>query len=97
MFEITYENEKGEKAMVWQNSWAYSTRTVNLKSIFLLLLLIAFSLLVYWSLFVQPFGLYLLAKTFQWPLCKKMLFLFEGGLKTMVTYYYFKMGVEGSL
>lgn len=29
MFEITYENEKGEKAMVWQNSWAYSTRTIG--------------------------------------------------------------------
>lgn len=28
MFEINFENEKGEKAMVWQNSWAYSTRTV---------------------------------------------------------------------
>ncbi|KAK8980930.1 hypothetical protein V6N11_059623 [Hibiscus sabdariffa] len=29
MFEINYENEKGEKAMVWQNSWAYSTRTIG--------------------------------------------------------------------
>ncbi|KAL2943086.1 Proline--tRNA ligase cytoplasmic [Bienertia sinuspersici] len=29
MFEITYENDKGEKAMVWQNSWAYSTRTIG--------------------------------------------------------------------
>lgn len=28
MFEINFENEKGEKGMVWQNSWAYSTRTV---------------------------------------------------------------------
>lgn len=28
MFEINFENEKGEKAMVWQNSWAYTTRTV---------------------------------------------------------------------
>ncbi|GMP96836.1 hypothetical protein CsSME_00045312 [Camellia sinensis var. sinensis] len=27
MFEINFENEKGEKSMVWQNSWAYSTRT----------------------------------------------------------------------
>ncbi|KAF7150737.1 hypothetical protein RHSIM_Rhsim02G0055200 [Rhododendron simsii] len=27
MFEINFENDKGEKAMVWQNSWAYSTRT----------------------------------------------------------------------
>lgn len=35
MFEINFENEKGEKAMVWQNSWAYSTRTVF--SIFYLL------------------------------------------------------------
>jgi prolyl-tRNA synthetase len=29
MFDINYENEKGERAMVWQNSWAYSTRTVS--------------------------------------------------------------------
>nr|GMD05131.1 proline--tRNA ligase, cytoplasmic-like [Ipomoea batatas] len=29
MFEINYENEKGEKAMVWQNSWAYTTRTIG--------------------------------------------------------------------
>ncbi|GMP87312.1 hypothetical protein CsSME_00039738 [Camellia sinensis var. sinensis] len=29
MFEINFENEKGEKTMVWQNSWAYSTRTVK--------------------------------------------------------------------
>ncbi|XP_054824638.1 proline--tRNA ligase, cytoplasmic-like [Prosopis cineraria] len=29
MFEITFEDEKGEKAMVWQNSWAYSTRTIG--------------------------------------------------------------------
>ncbi|KAA8528150.1 hypothetical protein F0562_035599 [Nyssa sinensis] len=29
MFEINFENEKGEKAMVWQNSWAYSTRTLG--------------------------------------------------------------------
>ncbi|XP_062009817.1 proline--tRNA ligase, cytoplasmic-like [Rosa rugosa] len=29
MFDITYENEKGEKAMIWQNSWAYSTRTIG--------------------------------------------------------------------
>lgn len=28
MFEINFEDEKGEKGMVWQNSWAYSTRTV---------------------------------------------------------------------
>lgn len=28
MFEIFFENEKREKAMVWQNSWAYTTRTV---------------------------------------------------------------------
>ncbi|XP_042409613.1 proline--tRNA ligase, cytoplasmic-like isoform X2 [Zingiber officinale] len=27
MFEINFENEKGEKSMVWQNSWAYSSRT----------------------------------------------------------------------
>ncbi|KAM0954599.1 putative proline--tRNA ligase [Dioscorea sansibarensis] len=26
MFQINFENEKGEKAMAWQNSWAYSTR-----------------------------------------------------------------------
>ncbi|CAM8879736.1 unnamed protein product [Rhodiola kirilowii] len=29
MFDITFENEKGEKGMVWQNSWAYSTRTIG--------------------------------------------------------------------
>lgn len=29
MFEIIFENEKGEKAMAWQNSWAYTTRTVS--------------------------------------------------------------------
>ncbi|GAB4843682.1 hypothetical protein Ancab_013646 [Ancistrocladus abbreviatus] len=29
MFEITFENDKGEKAMVWQNSWGYSTRTIG--------------------------------------------------------------------
>ena len=29
MFEIIFENEKGEKAMAWQNSWAYTTRTVR--------------------------------------------------------------------
>ncbi|KAI3824610.1 hypothetical protein L1987_06074 [Smallanthus sonchifolius] len=29
MFEINFEDEKGEKTMVWQNSWAYSTRTIG--------------------------------------------------------------------
>ncbi|MQL85402.1 hypothetical protein Taro_017923 [Colocasia esculenta] len=29
MFQITFENENREKAMVWQNSWAYSTRTIG--------------------------------------------------------------------
>ncbi|KAK9189859.1 hypothetical protein WN943_018458 [Citrus x changshan-huyou] len=29
MFEIIFENEKGEKAMAWQNSWAYTTRTIG--------------------------------------------------------------------
>uniref|UniRef100_A0A2P2MBE8 proline--tRNA ligase n=1 Tax=Rhizophora mucronata TaxID=61149 RepID=A0A2P2MBE8_RHIMU len=29
MFEINFEDEKGEKGMVWQNSWAYSTRTIG--------------------------------------------------------------------
>uniref|UniRef100_A0A1D1YU49 proline--tRNA ligase n=1 Tax=Anthurium amnicola TaxID=1678845 RepID=A0A1D1YU49_9ARAE len=29
MFDITFENESREKAMVWQNSWAYSTRTIG--------------------------------------------------------------------
>lgn len=33
MFEIIFENEKGEKAMAWQNSWAYTTRTVRLFNI----------------------------------------------------------------
>lgn len=28
VFNINFQNEKGEKAMVWQNSWAFSTRTV---------------------------------------------------------------------
>ncbi|KAK9079833.1 hypothetical protein SSX86_001506 [Deinandra increscens subsp. villosa] len=28
MFDISFE-EKGEKAMVWQNSWAFSTRTIG--------------------------------------------------------------------
>ncbi|KAL6553755.1 hypothetical protein OROMI_019428 [Orobanche minor] len=27
MFEIYFENEKGERLLVWQNSWAYTTRT----------------------------------------------------------------------
>ncbi|GER38544.1 proline-tRNA ligase [Striga asiatica] len=30
MFEINFENEKGENTMVWQNSWAYTTRTLGL-------------------------------------------------------------------
>ncbi|CAN1236387.1 Proline--tRNA ligase, cytoplasmic [Linum grandiflorum] len=29
MFQINFEDEKGEKGMVWQNSWAYSTRTIG--------------------------------------------------------------------
>lgn len=29
MFQINFENEKGEKATVWQNSWGYSTRTIG--------------------------------------------------------------------
>ncbi|XP_070033939.1 proline--tRNA ligase, cytoplasmic-like isoform X3 [Nicotiana tomentosiformis] len=29
MFEINFENEKGEKAMVWQNSWGFTTRTIG--------------------------------------------------------------------
>ncbi|KAM1086380.1 hypothetical protein ACFX2B_011893 [Malus domestica] len=29
MFEINFENENREKGMVWQNSWAYSTRTIG--------------------------------------------------------------------
>ncbi|XP_050238751.1 proline--tRNA ligase, cytoplasmic-like [Mercurialis annua] len=29
MFEINFENEKGEKSMVWQNSWGYSIRTIG--------------------------------------------------------------------
>lgn len=32
MFDIKFENEMQEKAMVWQNSWAYTTRTVSLLS-----------------------------------------------------------------
>ncbi|GAV69393.1 tRNA-synt_2b domain-containing protein/HGTP_anticodon domain-containing protein/ProRS-C_1 domain-containing protein [Cephalotus follicularis] len=29
MFEINYEDERGEKQMVWQNSWAFTTRTIG--------------------------------------------------------------------
>ncbi|KAL3616061.1 hypothetical protein CASFOL_040355 [Castilleja foliolosa] len=29
IFEINFEDDKGEKAMVWQNSWAYTTRTIG--------------------------------------------------------------------
>ncbi|MCL7032002.1 hypothetical protein MKW94_002797 [Papaver nudicaule] len=29
MFDINFEDAKGEKGMVWQNSWAYSTRTIG--------------------------------------------------------------------
>ncbi|XP_075075069.1 proline--tRNA ligase, cytoplasmic-like isoform X3 [Nicotiana tabacum] len=29
MFEINFENEKGEKAMVWQNCWGFTTRTIG--------------------------------------------------------------------
>lgn len=29
MFNINFENEKKEKAMVWQNSWGLTTRTVS--------------------------------------------------------------------
>ncbi|KAM5563359.1 proline--tRNA ligase, cytoplasmic-like [Rosa sericea] len=29
MFDIKFENEMQEKAMVWQNSWAYTTRTIG--------------------------------------------------------------------
>ncbi|KAM3246435.1 hypothetical protein P3L10_008202 [Capsicum annuum] len=29
IFEINFENEKGEKAMVWQNSWGFTTRTIG--------------------------------------------------------------------
>ncbi|XP_047047195.1 proline--tRNA ligase, cytoplasmic-like [Lolium rigidum] len=29
MFDITFENEKGERSMVWQNSWAYTTRSIG--------------------------------------------------------------------
>lgn len=29
MFNIIFENERGERAMVWQNSWAYTTRTIG--------------------------------------------------------------------
>ncbi|WJX36077.1 proline--tRNA ligase [Trifolium repens] len=28
-FEVNFEDSKGEKAMVWQNSWGYSTRTIG--------------------------------------------------------------------
>ncbi|ONM14713.1 Proline--tRNA ligase cytoplasmic [Zea mays] len=29
MFDITFENEKGVREMVWQNSWAYTTRSIG--------------------------------------------------------------------
>ncbi|XP_017229814.1 proline--tRNA ligase, cytoplasmic [Daucus carota subsp. sativus] len=29
MFDIKFEDEKGNKRMVWQNSWGYSTRTIG--------------------------------------------------------------------
>ncbi|KAF6167938.1 hypothetical protein GIB67_027716 [Kingdonia uniflora] len=29
MFDIKFKNEKGETDMVWQNSWAYNTRTIR--------------------------------------------------------------------
>ncbi|KAL5730976.1 proline--tRNA ligase [Ranunculus cassubicifolius] len=29
MFDITFENDKKERKYVWQNSWAYSTRTIG--------------------------------------------------------------------
>jgi prolyl-tRNA synthetase len=30
MFEIMFEDEKGERKMVWQNSWGLTTRSVQL-------------------------------------------------------------------
>ena len=35
MFDITFENEKGAREMVWQNSWAYTTRSVILTLYFI--------------------------------------------------------------
>ncbi|KAL5721845.1 proline--tRNA ligase [Ranunculus cassubicifolius] len=29
MFDVTFENDKRERKYVWQNSWAYSTRTIG--------------------------------------------------------------------
>ncbi|KAJ3674855.1 hypothetical protein LUZ60_005471 [Juncus effusus] len=29
MFDINFEDDKSQKGMVWQNSWAYSTRTIG--------------------------------------------------------------------
>uniref|UniRef100_A0A0E0FBT4 proline--tRNA ligase n=1 Tax=Oryza meridionalis TaxID=40149 RepID=A0A0E0FBT4_9ORYZ len=29
MFDITFENDKGSRSMVWQNSWAYTTRSIG--------------------------------------------------------------------
>jgi hypothetical protein len=29
MFEIKFEDDKGEKSMVWQNSWGFTTRVVR--------------------------------------------------------------------
>ncbi|BAT16996.1 Os12g0443700, partial [Oryza sativa Japonica Group] len=28
-FDITFENDKGSRSMVWQNSWAYTTRSIG--------------------------------------------------------------------
>ncbi|XP_004500915.1 proline--tRNA ligase, cytoplasmic-like isoform X2 [Cicer arietinum] len=28
-FEVNFENQNGQKGMVWQNSWGYSTRTIG--------------------------------------------------------------------
>jgi prolyl-tRNA synthetase len=30
MFEIMFEDDKGERKMVWQNSWGLTTRSVQL-------------------------------------------------------------------
>lgn len=57
MFEINFENDKGEKEMVWQNSWAYTTRTVNVLMILSLLL----SCNLVWYAHIQKSNVYSLS------------------------------------
>lgn len=57
MFDITFEDKKGNKSMVWQNSWGFSTRSVIVKILFdsLMFLLCLFSLICVkiWSVYTD--------------------------------------------